>query len=335
MDHAEISKEFQQLKDLLEPSFPLMPSIRPLSSPDMDVDVETTDTANETTAELENCKESTPKPTKVTPTARKSFVAPRTPPTPLAFEPQTPPTSEPDTEPQEERPTPQPTPNPFNFNLSDNIITVSRDLPNFPYNIRQNERFFETLKKIGLAINNLKDFSFSPSLDDHLFAAFLPQLTTRLEPLMSTLTEQKFDIFTNLKQLSIYLIDHFIFDIFNISKYLLTDQLTKYENNTTRMKHLRSIININYVNNPNDPELVAEYKRRRATQIHYSGAIREMMHTINHVASLKTTIIYEDPLFDCLDAMRVQLLCAINEIISKNALTEDEKIKDIFINTIM
>ena len=82
------------------------------------------------------------KTTKVTPTARESFVAPRSPPTPLAFEPQTPPTSEPDAETQEEGPTPQPTPNPFNFNLSDNIITVSRDLPNFPYNIRQNERFF-------------------------------------------------------------------------------------------------------------------------------------------------------------------------------------------------
>ena len=59
------------------------------------------------------------------------------------------------------------------------------------------------------------------------------------------------------------------------------------------------------------------------------------MHTINHVASLKTNIIYEDPLFDCLDAMKIQLLCAINEIISKSALTEDEKIKDIFINTLM
>ena len=329
MTREEISKEFQRIKDLLEPSFPLLPSVQPLS-PQMDVDVDTTETAIETTAE------STPKKPKITPTARKSFVAPRSPPTPLAFEPQTPPTSEPEAETQEEEePTPQPTPNPFNFNLSDNIITVSRDLPNFPFNIRQNERFFDTLKKIGLTINNLKDFSLSPSLDDHLFAAFLPQLTTRLEPLMATLTEQKFDIFTNLKQLSIYLIDHFIFDIFNISKYLLTDQLTRYENNATRMKHLRSVININYVTNPNDPELVAEYKRRRATQIHYSGAIREMMHTINHVASLKTSIIYEDPLFNCLDAMKIQLLCAINEIISKSALTEDEKIKDIFINTIM
>ena len=347
MSHEERTKEFQRLKDLLEPSFPLMPVVRPESSTDMDVDVETTDTANETTTEPETLRESTPKSTKETLTARKCFVAPLTPPTQLAFEPQTPPTSEPDTEPQpspattrstrnsDQRATPQPTPNQPDLHLSDNILTVSRDLPNFPYNIRQNERFFETLNKIGLAINNLKDFSLSPSLDDHLFATFLPQLTTRLEPLMSTLTEQKFDIFTNLKQLSIYLIDHFIFDIFNAIKYILTDQLTKYENNATRMKNLRNIINIKYINNPNDPELVAEYKRRKATQIHYNSAIREMMHTINHVATLKTTIIYEDPLFDCLEAMKVHMLCAVNEIISKNALTEDEKLKDIFINAIM
>ena len=251
MSREEISKEFQRIKDLLEPSFPLLPSVQPLS-PQMDIDVDTTETATETT----ETAESTPKRPKI-PTARKSFVAPRSPPTPLAYEPQTPPTSEPEAETQEEEPTPQPTPNPLNYNLSDNIITVSRDLPNFPFNTRQNERFFDTLKKIGLTINNLKDFSLSPSLDDHLFAAFLPQLTSRLEPIMATLTEQKFDIFTNLKQLSIYLVDHFIFDIFNISKYLLTDHLTKYENNATRMKHLRSVININYVANPNNPELVA------------------------------------------------------------------------------
>ena len=324
MSREEISKEFQRIKDLLEPSFPLLPSVQPLS-PQMDIEIDTTETATETTETAERPK---------IPTARKSFTAPRSPPTPLAYEPQTPPRSEPEEEEiQEEQPTPQPTPNPFN--LSANIQTVSRDLPNFPFNNRQNERFFDTLKKIGLTINNLKDFSLAPSLDDDLFAAFLPQLASRLEPIMATLTAQKLDIFKNLKQISIYLVDHFIFDVFNICKYLLTDHLTKYENNATRMKHLRSIIAINYIANPNNPELVAEYKRRRSTQIHYSAAIREMMHTINHVASLKTNIIYEDPLFDCLDAMKIQLLCAINEIISKSALTEDEKLKDIFINTLM
>ncbi|XP_065055573.1 uncharacterized protein LOC135684097 [Rhopilema esculentum] len=335
VNHAEISKEFNRLKELLEPSFPLMPSIRPLVAPDMDTDTETTLTANESATEVENFNESTTKPTKVTPTARKSFAAPRSPPTPLAFEPQTPPISEPDTEPQQERPTVPPTLDIFNFNLSDDVPTVSRDLPNFPFNIRQNDRFFETLQQIGLAIDNLKDFSLSPSSDDDLFATFLPQLTTRLEPLMTTLTGQKFGIFTNLKQLSIYLIDHFIFDILNICKYLLTDQLTKYENNAARLKHLRSTININYINNPNNPDLIAEYKRRRATQIQNSSSIREMMHTVNNVASLKRSIIYEDPLFDCHDAIRVTLLCAIDEIMSKTAMTDAEKIKDIFINTVM
>ena len=101
------------------------------------------------------------------------------------------------------------------------------------------------------------------------------------------------------------------------------------------MKTLRNLININYINNPNHPELVAEYKRRKATQIHYNSAIREMTHTIHHVATLKTTIIYEDPLFDCLEAMKVHLLCAVNEIMSKTALTDEEKLKDIFIHTIM
>ncbi|XP_065068370.1 fibronectin-binding protein A-like [Rhopilema esculentum] len=124
VNHAEISKEFNRLKELLEPSFPLMPSIRALVPPDMDTDAETTLTANESATEVENFNESTPKPTKVTPTARKSFPAARSPPTPLAFEPQTPPISEPDTEPQQERPTvPQPL-NIFNFNLSDDVPTI-------------------------------------------------------------------------------------------------------------------------------------------------------------------------------------------------------------------
>ena len=69
MSHEERTKEFQRLKDLLEPLFPLMPVVRPESSTDMDVDVETTDTANKTTTEQETLRESTPKSTKETPTA--------------------------------------------------------------------------------------------------------------------------------------------------------------------------------------------------------------------------------------------------------------------------
>ena len=341
-----------------------MPSIRTesrmLSMSNTDIDVETTDTASEIisetapepdkestpqqTRESTPVKESTPKPTKEPTTAPKCYVTPLTPPTPIAYEPQTPPISEPDREAQpspaptqssDPSPTPQPTLNQPAFHLPEDILTVSRDLPNFPYNLRQNERFFETLKQIGLAINNLKDFSLSPSLDENIFATFLPQLTIRLEPLMSSLTQQKFEIFKNLKQPSIYLIDHFIFDILNVIKYILTDQLTKYENNALRMKTLRNHINFDYINNPNYPELVAEYKRRKSTHIHYNSAIREMTHTIHHVATLKTMITYEDPLFDCLDAMKVHLLRAVKEIMSKTVLTDEEKLKDLFIHTIM
>ena len=175
MSQDERIKEYQRLKVLLEPSFPLMPVIRPESS--ADIDVETTDTAseiaNETATEPEKeptpLRESTPKSTKETTTARTCFVAPLTPPTPLAYEPQTPPISEPDRESQpspattrnsDPRPTPQPTSNQPALHLSENILTVSRDLPNFPYNLRQNERFFDTLRQVGLAINNLKDFLY-------------------------------------------------------------------------------------------------------------------------------------------------------------------------------
>ena len=146
MSQDERIKEYQRLKVLLEPSFPLMPVIRPESS--ADINVETTDTAseiaNETATEPEKeptpLRESTPKSTKETTTARTCFVAPLTPPTPLAYEPQTPPISEPDRESQpspattrnsDPRPTPQPTPNQPALHLSENILTVSRDLPKF------------------------------------------------------------------------------------------------------------------------------------------------------------------------------------------------------------
>ena len=263
----------------------------------------------------------------------------------MACAPETSPISEPEQEPtppavpvqtSESRTTPQLTPNqPTLYLPGDYTLTVSRDLPNFPYNHRQNERFFDTLKQIGLAINNLKDFSLSPAFDEDIFANFLPQLTIRLEPLMATLTQQKFEIFRNLKYLSIYLIDHFIFDIFNVIKYILTDQLTKFENNALRMKAIRNYINYDDTNNPNYPELVAEYKSRKTTQINYNSGIREMTHTVHHVATLKATIIYEDPLFDCLESMKNHLLRAVKEIMTKNLLTDEEKMKDLFIHTIL
>ena len=78
-----------------------------------------------------------------------------------------------------------------------------------------------------------------------------------------------------------------------------------------------------------------EYKRRKSAQINYNSGIREMTHIVQHVATLKSSIMYIDPLFHCFEAMKSHLMRAVREIINNNQMTEEEKLKDLYINTVL